>query len=179
MLFLAAFIVSFYFKQILPFHTKLLKSSSYKHYTVQDGLAQMQVMTMFTDSKGYLWCTTKAGLSRFDGYRFKNYPKAILPGFDLTVFGETKDQRLLLFGPNSFAELVGDSILNHNYPGGKKSSSLLKQSQRFKQKILIDYSPDSEKRLYVMDYSDLNSIKLYNVNPEWGPVIFLEEGKQN
>ncbi|QIA06319.1 hypothetical protein [Draconibacterium halophilum] len=119
------FIYSFIFWLLLvqtaPAHSQeATKEFSYKHYTVQDGLAQMQVMSMFIDSKGYLWCTTKAGLSRFDGYRFKNYPKAILPGFDLTLIGETRDQQLLLFGSHSFANLAGDSILTRNYPDGKK-----------------------------------------------------------
>ena len=46
---------------------------SYRHYTVKDGLVQNQVMTMFRDSKGYLWLGTKGGVSRFDGMKFENY----------------------------------------------------------------------------------------------------------
>ena len=139
----------------------------------------MQVMTMFIDSKGYLWCTTKVGLSRFDGYRFKNYPKAILPGFDLTVLGETNDQRLLLFGTNLFAELTGDSIRKHNYPNRATSSSLLQQSKHFNQKVLHTLDQNSELLQQVMDYSNLDSIKLYEVNGQRGPIIFLEEGEDN
>ncbi|QIA06320.1 sensor histidine kinase [Draconibacterium halophilum] len=55
----------------------------------------------------------------------------------------------------------------------------MKQSHRFKQKIIYDSSPDSEMLQQVMDYSTIDSIKLYNINPEWGSVIFMEEGSQN
>ena len=165
--------------QLSAFAQPVSPEYSYKHYTVQDGLAQMQVMTMFIDSKGYLWCTTKVGLSRFDGYRFKNYPKAILPGFDLTVLGETNDQRLLLFGTNLFAELTGDSIRKHNYPNRATSSSLLQQSKHFNQKVLHTLAQNNELLQQVMDYSNLDSIKLYEVNGQRGPIIFLEEGEDN
>jgi ligand-binding sensor domain-containing protein len=46
---------------------------SYRHYTVKDGLVQNQVITMFQDSKGYLWLGTKGGVSRFDGFKSQNY----------------------------------------------------------------------------------------------------------
>lgn len=44
----------------------------YKHYTVQDGLVQSQVISLFQDSKGYIWVGTKGGVSRFDGISFMN-----------------------------------------------------------------------------------------------------------
>ena len=46
---------------------------SYKHYTIQDGLVQTQVWTIFQDSKGYIWAGTKGGVSRFDGISFLNF----------------------------------------------------------------------------------------------------------
>ncbi len=44
-----------------------------KDYTVRDGLAQMQVISVFEDSRGYVWAATKLGLSKFDGERFENF----------------------------------------------------------------------------------------------------------
>lgn len=44
----------------------------YKHYTTQDGLVQSQVISLFQDSKGYIWVGTKGGVSRFDGISFMN-----------------------------------------------------------------------------------------------------------
>lgn len=46
---------------------------SYKQYTVEDGLAQNQVINFFQDQAGYLWIATKGGVSRFDGVEFSNY----------------------------------------------------------------------------------------------------------
>ncbi len=42
-------------------------------YTVQDGLSQNSVKDMLKDAEGFLWLVSKDGLSRFDGYEFKNF----------------------------------------------------------------------------------------------------------
>jgi ligand-binding sensor domain-containing protein len=44
-----------------------------RHYGVVDGLAHGAVISIYQDSKGYLWFCTREGLSRFDGYNFVNY----------------------------------------------------------------------------------------------------------
>lgn len=43
------------------------------HYTIRDGLAQMQGTAILKDSRGYIWVGTKNGLSKFDGERFDNF----------------------------------------------------------------------------------------------------------
>lgn len=45
------------------------------HYTIRDGLAQMQVTCVLKDSRGYIWAGTKQGLSKFDGEHFENFTK--------------------------------------------------------------------------------------------------------
>ncbi len=45
----------------------------YRLYTLRDGLPQMQIWSMFQDSRGYLWIGTKGGISRYDGEKFTNY----------------------------------------------------------------------------------------------------------
>lgn len=47
----------------------------YRIYTLRDGLPQMQIWSMFQDSRGYLWIGTKGGISRFNGEKFTNYNK--------------------------------------------------------------------------------------------------------
>jgi len=42
-------------------------------YTTAEGLAHNHINRIRQDSRGYLWFCTDGGLSRFDGYRFKNY----------------------------------------------------------------------------------------------------------
>lgn len=59
----------------LSFGQKDLYSQSYpfREYTVMDGLPQSQSSGVFQDSRGYLWITTRNGVSRFDGTEFSNY----------------------------------------------------------------------------------------------------------
>jgi signal transduction histidine kinase/ligand-binding sensor domain-containing protein len=44
-----------------------------KVYTTADGLVHNSVHRIVSDSRGLLWFCTAEGLSRFDGYSFKNY----------------------------------------------------------------------------------------------------------
>jgi len=42
-------------------------------YTTRDGLPHNQVRSIAQDSSGFIWIATWDGLSRFDGYEFRNY----------------------------------------------------------------------------------------------------------
>ena len=42
-------------------------------YTVKDGLAGMQCMSVFQDRRGAVWIGTKSGLSKFNGESFENF----------------------------------------------------------------------------------------------------------
>jgi len=44
-----------------------------RHFSVTDGLPSGNLVNLFQDSRGYLWVSTLAGISRFDGKSFKNY----------------------------------------------------------------------------------------------------------
>jgi signal transduction histidine kinase/ligand-binding sensor domain-containing protein len=45
----------------------------FDHYTVKDGLPTQTIYNVLQDKKGFLWITTDAGVSRFDGTNFVNY----------------------------------------------------------------------------------------------------------
>jgi signal transduction histidine kinase/ligand-binding sensor domain-containing protein/DNA-binding response OmpR family regulator len=45
----------------------------YRPLTVDDGLAQNAVTCITQDHQGYVWLGTTDGLSRYDGYHFRNY----------------------------------------------------------------------------------------------------------
>ena len=45
----------------------------FRHYSVTEGLPSSTVRAIVQDDKGYMWFGTKNGLSRFDGYQFKNF----------------------------------------------------------------------------------------------------------
>jgi ligand-binding sensor domain-containing protein len=52
-------------------------SLSQKHYTrnlnIQDGLPSNKIRDIFKDSRGYIWIGTSAGLTKYDGNKFKTY----------------------------------------------------------------------------------------------------------
>jgi ligand-binding sensor domain-containing protein/signal transduction histidine kinase len=45
----------------------------FEHLTTNDGLTNNSVTHLFQDKKGFLWISTRNGLSRYDGQVFKNY----------------------------------------------------------------------------------------------------------
>ena len=44
---------------------------AFKNLTIDDGLSQSTVQTIFQDSKGYIWMGTNDGLNRYNGYEVK------------------------------------------------------------------------------------------------------------
>lgn len=56
----------------LPFCTSA-QQILFKNYSVADGLPSATVRAIAQDAQGYMWFGTKNGLSRFDGYQFKNF----------------------------------------------------------------------------------------------------------
>ncbi|WP_366186139.1 two-component regulator propeller domain-containing protein [Flavobacterium ovatum] len=45
----------------------------FKHFSSKEGLSQSSVITIFQDSKGYIWFGTRDGLNKFDGNKFTIY----------------------------------------------------------------------------------------------------------
>lgn len=166
---------------LFPFHQlqaqKLKQEYTYKHYTIHDGLAQMQVMSLYQDSKGYLWCATKAGLSRFDGKHFKNFTEGIsLPSFDITTMGESKAGNLLFFGALNFAQLCKDTIIQHTYPESTRSSSYLPHSTQNK---LKEVTPLTNGGHSFIDYSIPDSLRTYKIDDSRGEIILIDENNSN
>lgn len=76
----------------LPFFAQ---TRHFRNYSVDDGLAFVQVYTIFQDSKGYLWSGGYGGLSRFNGLTFTNYsPRNGLPNHWVTGITEDKQKNL-------------------------------------------------------------------------------------
>ena len=63
-------------------------------YTNADGLSQIQVMSVFADSRGLLWAGTKFGVSRFNGERFEQLPPSLLKGNTFSHITEDRNGRL-------------------------------------------------------------------------------------
>ncbi|MEN0004139.1 MAG: two-component regulator propeller domain-containing protein, partial [Bacteroidota bacterium] len=63
----------------------------YRHYTIDDGLPSSEVFDILQDRQGYIWLSTDNGISRFDGYAFRNFNSAEGLG-DPVVFNIKEDQ---------------------------------------------------------------------------------------
>lgn len=46
----------------------------FRHYTTEYGLPSSYVKSIVQDSDGFIWATTRMGIVRFDGVKFKEYP---------------------------------------------------------------------------------------------------------
>jgi len=121
---------------------------SYRHYTVKDGLVQNQVITMFQDSKGYIWLGTKGGVSRFDGLKFKNYTvnDGLLSNYIIRMFEDNK-------GGIYFYSIIGISRLHD----GKISTVLLNDTIHSNNNMLI-FPRFKKTEFCVLNY---NNIPLY------------------
>lgn len=70
----------------------------FEHLTIKDGLANMVIYDILQDKQGFLWLSTGTGISRYDGYQFKNYlpdknnPDAIGKGPALRLYIDRKDR---------------------------------------------------------------------------------------
>ena len=74
----------------------LAQKHNFIKYSVSEGLPQSQVFAACPDSRGYIWFGTDGGgLSRFDGYEFKNYGSkdGLASDFILSIF-EDQQKRI-------------------------------------------------------------------------------------
>lgn len=54
-------------------HNLYSQKKFFRNYSLEDGLPQVTVLSLYQDHHGYLWIGTQAGLSRFNGRDFKNF----------------------------------------------------------------------------------------------------------
>ncbi len=80
----------------------------FREYTVSDGLPQSQILNFYQDSRGYIWVTTRNGISCFDGIEFRNYfRKDGLPSNILLKFFEDREKNLWVVSPEGFSKFNG------------------------------------------------------------------------
>jgi ligand-binding sensor domain-containing protein len=98
------------------------KDYSIQTYTTASGLPHDRVTSIVQDKSGFLWIGTWDGLSRFDGYDFKNYyhdpwDSTSLATFDILGLCIDRDNNLWILMPNSLDryDRTGDSFLHYNF----------------------------------------------------------------
>ena len=74
------------------------------HYNVADGLPSNEVQMLHQDEKGFIWCATNNGISRYDGYEFVNfrssYDRQEYLSSNTILDMQEKDDKIWLVTPN-------------------------------------------------------------------------------
>ncbi len=76
---------------------------NFMHLTANDGLCHNQIIDMVRDSRGFMWFATSNGLSRYDGYDFRNFTKDKIPAKTIFDIQEHENGNLLVnFGSKRY-----------------------------------------------------------------------------
>ncbi len=88
------FLIVFAFVWAMP--ATIAQNFDFARYSIEEGLSQSYVTTIFQDSRGYLWVgTSGGGLCQFDGKSFTEYgQKDGLDGTIITAIAEDQDGHL-------------------------------------------------------------------------------------
>ena len=65
--------LSFLFTAVLLFPSAGKESIKFEHLSIEQGLSQNSVFSIFQDSKGFMWFGTFYGLNKYDGNHFTVY----------------------------------------------------------------------------------------------------------
>ncbi len=148
----------------------------FKHYSIHDGLVQMQVQALYQDSKGYLWCGTKTGISRFDGKEFKNYSGIeIKQTSPVTFFDEDEQGNLLVFNHQNLSILSDDTVYSVSYPQNTHISEMLSKPFKHSYHKLCRIKLVHRSLLYqnaILDYTNIDSMTTELIGKNKGNIIF-------
>ncbi len=87
-------------------------------YTSHEGLAQMQVVSTYRDSRGFLWVGTKNGLNKYDGTKFVTYRRADGDSIASSMVSQiTEDSKgvLWLATPRGISKYDGEKFTSWKY----------------------------------------------------------------
>jgi len=121
-------IFTFFFNsKIISQYTELY----FSHITTEDGISTNGVITIFQDSRGFMWFGTYNGLNRYDGYNVKTFlPESDNPtsisNHSITSIVEDKDGNLWIAtidGLNKFNRKTEEFTVYKNNPDNPNSIS--------------------------------------------------------
>lgn len=140
-----------------------------EHFDVENGLPSSQVFSVFQDNEGYMWFTTDKGLSRYDGYSFKNFSTKDGIIDNTVLSGEVTANNKILFHTLSsgffwYKNGVFKNIKSRQY------EELLSKNVRINQQYILDknetiwFTTNNFGKYYSLDSSGkLLSFSLSNI----------------
>ncbi len=89
--------------------SSLSQNLQFKQFTVEDGLPQNTVFSIVQDCTGFMWFGTADGLSRYDGYSFKNFRRNFsdstsLPDNKVVTLSINNQEKLILSSTQNLVE---------------------------------------------------------------------------
>ncbi len=91
-----------------------------RHYTVREGLPNMQIANSLTDSRGYLWLGTIDGLAKFDGDQFEQFDRhdLQLESAYIQGIGEDSHRRIWIMTRQGLSRFDGATFQHFPFPAG-------------------------------------------------------------
>jgi len=132
-------------------HTLPGQDYTFRKYNALDGLPQSQTISVFQDSRGFVWIATRNGLSRFDGLDFINYyRKDSLPSNAVNCVVETSDSIIYVVSNQGVSEYKGRKFRFYPQPGDAL-------------KYRFDHSipaTDNDGNIYLLTHLDRSKTKI-------------------
>lgn len=110
-------------------YANMVENYNFKNITIEDGLSQSTVETIYQDSKGYIWMGTNDGLDRYNGYEFKYYKhdkddKNSIPNNYIVDIIEDKKGYIWVSTINGLSRIDSDTDEIKNYYSDKNNGNL-------------------------------------------------------
>lgn len=103
------------------------ETGGYTNYTIENGLINNGVRTVFIDSRAQVWFGTKTGISKFDGRRFKSFSsKEGLINNNIKFIGEDTEGNIW-FGTDGkgILKLAGEAFVTYTTNDGLSSDFVM------------------------------------------------------
>ena len=150
-------------------YANIRESFNFKNITIEDGLSQSTVETIYQDSKGYIWIGTNDGLDRYNGYEFKHYKydkydkNSIANNYIVDII-EDKNGYIWVSTTNGLSKIDTDKDEIKNYYSEQYNGNLL-DSNLWR----LLYTKEGELIVF-----SINGINLYNEENDTFDSIILK-----
>jgi len=155
----------------------LSQDSRFKHFTVNNGLANSMVYYAMQDSKGYMWFCTESGVNRFDGTHFETFTiqNGLADNENFRCIEDSKGRIWFASYNGQLSYYNGREFINErNDTSLKQISSVHKHIEDIIEdpKGNIWFSKHSESNIYKYDGKKL---ELFEARPSsWGDKTYLK-----